>query len=131
MAAVTPLPTSPASRHTPRRYADRGGLSAVSPAPALTESSPHPSTPEGAQTPQPLLCTRHARISVQLCPKLSDEGFVAVRARTPRLWGVLGAVYRPIDGQLQPFPDTGPVPYTDYRTPPGCSPPRCTASSAA
>ncbi|MFJ2249463.1 hypothetical protein ACIQGT_40445 [Streptomyces sp. NPDC093108] len=51
------------------------------------------SWPEGSLTVQPPLCLLHARQSVQQCPHLGKGEHVALRVRSPRLWGAAGALY--------------------------------------
>jgi len=53
--------------------------------------------PEFVGATHPPLCVPCARLSVQLCPHLS-EGAVAVRVADPRPWGVYGALYAPARG---------------------------------
>ena len=50
--------------------------------------------PEQVAATHPPVCVPCARVSVRLCPHLS-EGAVAVRVRNPRLWGVYGVLHAP------------------------------------
>ncbi|SFC18299.1 hypothetical protein [Streptomyces aidingensis] len=70
---------------------------------------------EGMLTAQPPACAEHARLAAERCPHLAAGGFIAVRARLPRLYGVIGTPYRPAPGgRLEPMAaDDIPVPYTD------------------
>ncbi|QNP74954.1 hypothetical protein IAG44_39760 [Streptomyces roseirectus] len=54
--------------------------------------------PEGHLTSQPPLCLRHAQTSVDQCGYLARTGAVALRAKEPRPYGVLGTVYGPGPG---------------------------------
>ncbi|MFD0343995.1 hypothetical protein ACFVH0_35915 [Streptomyces sp. NPDC127117] len=52
-----------------------------------------PTWPEGSRTIQPPLCELHARQAVAQCPHLGRGDHVALRVRSPRLWGAAGALY--------------------------------------
>ncbi|WP_266665182.1 hypothetical protein [Streptomyces sp. NBC_00237] len=76
---------------------------------------------EGYQTAQPPLCLQHAAIATERCGHLLREGVVALRARVPRLYGVLGTYYRsrglqppePIETEKEG--DDVPLSYRDRR----------------
>ncbi|GGY13460.1 hypothetical protein [Streptomyces xanthochromogenes] len=55
-----------------------------------------PMWPEGSLTNMPPLCVTCVRVAVEQCPHARK--FTAVRVRLPRLWGVSGNQYRPIEG---------------------------------
>ncbi|MFJ5307465.1 hypothetical protein [Streptomyces sp. NPDC088350] len=72
---------------------------------------------EGCLTAQPPLCLEHAKAAVEQCGHLVRAGTVALRARVPRLHGVIGALYRAgADGRPEPVEFDGklaqtPLPY--------------------
>jgi hypothetical protein len=75
---------------------------------------------EGVITSQPPVCLRHAAVGIERCSHLLDRGYRLMRVRTPRLYGVVGTMYRPTRaGLLEPVPLTGPdgrdtaIPYTN------------------
>ncbi|MFD7619081.1 hypothetical protein [Streptomyces sp. NPDC059802] len=49
--------------------------------------------PRDSRTVQPPLCELHARQAVNQCPHLGQGEHVALRVRSPRLWGTAGALY--------------------------------------
>lgn len=53
-----------------------------------------PGWPEGVLTAQPPLCLEHARVAIEECHHLVAAGHVAIRAKRPRFYGVLGTPYR-------------------------------------
>lgn len=58
---------------------------------------------EGHLTAQPPLCLEHAKAAVEQCGYLVRAGTVALRARVPRLHGVIGTLYRTgADGRPEP-----------------------------
>lgn len=60
-----------------------------------------PGWPEGALTAQPPLCLDDARVAIKECHHLAGVGHVALRAKLPRLHGVIGTPYRfGVDGVL-------------------------------
>ena len=72
---------------------------------------------EGYRTTQPPLCLEHAAAAVERCGHLVREGAVALRARVPSLYGVLGTYYR-CGGLAPPEPvlaDTDDDPPLSYR----------------
>ncbi|WP_243761602.1 hypothetical protein [Streptomyces sp. YIM 98790] len=70
---------------------------------------------EGMLTAQPPVCAEHARLAAQRCPHLASAGFIVVRARLPRLYGVIGTSYRatPGGGLAADEGDDTPVSYRD------------------
>lgn len=62
-----------------------------------------PGWPERRLTHQPPVCLPHARTAIGLCPYLQREGYVALRVKAPRLYGVFGTPYQLGTGfNLQP-----------------------------
>ncbi|GAA3304763.1 hypothetical protein GCM10020295_56730 [Streptomyces cinereospinus] len=76
--------------------------------------------PEGVLTWQPPLCLDCAAIAIEQCPHLSRSGAVALRARVPRLYGVVGTLYttgadlRPVPAQVSEEARDLPLPYKDH-----------------
>ncbi|MFF3332642.1 hypothetical protein ACFYWX_24300 [Streptomyces sp. NPDC002888] len=76
---------------------------------------------EGHLTAQPPLCLEHAKAAVEQCGHLVRTGAVALRVRVPRLYGVIGTLYRTgPDGQPEPVEFDGasastPLPYRQRR----------------
>lgn len=76
---------------------------------------------EGHLTAQPPLCLEHARAAVEQCGHLVRDGAVALRAKVPRLHGVIGTLYRTgPDGRPEPVELDGesartPLPYKERR----------------
>ncbi len=69
--------------------------------------------PAPIHTTHPPLCVSCARTSVTVCPHLRDH-YVAVRARTHRLYGVNGITYLP--GRQEPMMSgTATVPFDSSR----------------
>jgi hypothetical protein len=73
-----------------------------------------PTWPEGVFTSQPPVCDRHARTAMELCPHAPH--FVMLRSRLPRLWGVLGAIYRLTGEGWVTDTDTPPFKFGDPQT---------------
>ncbi|MFI0155788.1 hypothetical protein [Streptomyces lydicus] len=67
------------------------------------EGKARPGWPEGIRTTEPPLCLPHAQDAVEQCGRLLRDGWVALRARVPRLYGVIGTLFRC-------GPDGAPVP---------------------
>ncbi|UNO42151.1 hypothetical protein KGS77_24845 [Streptomyces sp. MST-110588] len=76
--------------------------------------------PEGVLTWQPPLCLGCAVIAVEQCHHLLRAGAVALRARVPRLYGVIGILYttgtdlRPVPVQVSEEARDTPLPYKDH-----------------
>ena len=76
---------------------------------------------EGYRTVQPPLCLAHAKIATERCGHLLREGAVALRARVPRLYGVLGTYYEfkgflpPEPAEIDPEVVNVPLSYRDRR----------------
>ncbi|MFD3714916.1 hypothetical protein [Streptomyces sp. NPDC058677] len=76
---------------------------------------------EGYRTAQPPLCLQHAAIATERCGHLLREGVVALRARVPRLYGVLGTYYQsrgfqpPEPIETEEEEDDVPLSYRDRR----------------
>jgi hypothetical protein len=75
---------------------------------------------EGMTTAQPPVCLAHAAEGIRRCGHLVDRGYVLVRSRVPRLYGVVGQPYRvganglePAPQRLRPDGAEVPVRYTD------------------
>ncbi|WP_405589695.1 hypothetical protein [Streptomyces sp. NBC_01190] len=75
--------------------------------------------PEGITTGQPPVCLDHALAGIEMCSHLIEHGYVLLRSKVPRLHGVLGQVYTPVDNVLEPLPPLVgpdgsdlPLPYT-------------------
>lgn len=79
---------------------------------------------EGYLTAQPPLCLEHAKVAVEQCGHLVRDGAVALRVRVPRLYGVIGTLYRTgPDGRPEPVEFDGesastPLPYRQRRLTP-------------
>jgi hypothetical protein len=80
---------------------------------------------EGIMTGQPPVCLEHAVAGIESCRHLIEQGYVLVRAKVPRLYGVLGQVFKAVDHTLGPLPAlTGPngedlaIPYTERQLTP-------------
>jgi hypothetical protein len=79
---------------------------------------------EGHLTAQPPLCLEHATAAVEQCGHLVRAGAVALRARVPRLHGVIGTLYRSgPDGRPEPVEfdsesARAPLPYRQRRLTP-------------
>ncbi|RKN09114.1 hypothetical protein D7319_14270 [Streptomyces radicis] len=72
-----------------------------------------PGWPEGVLTTQPPVCLEHAVMASRQCPHLTDAGYVALRAKRPRLYGVFGHAYT-FDrrrGRVRHVPSDGALPY--------------------
>lgn len=74
---------------------------------------------EGITTGQPPVCLDHAVAGIESCRHLIDQGYVLLRSRVPRLYGVHGQVFQAVDHALVPLPRLlGPdgsdllIPYT-------------------
>ncbi|MEU2874151.1 hypothetical protein ABZ769_33985 [Streptomyces olivoreticuli] len=79
------------------------------------EDPKEPGWPEGTLTAQPPLCLKHGVLSGEECVHLASAGFIALRSRRPRLYGVTGTRYR-LNGtfSLEPVTDEHvTVPYGD------------------
>ncbi len=81
-----------------------------------------PGWPEGALTAQPPLCLEHARVAIEECHHLVAGGHVAIRAKRPRLHGVIGTAYRFGTGGVVPAKVDGEteevtLPYGHVRAP--------------
>jgi hypothetical protein len=63
--------------------------------------------PEGALTAQPPLCLEHAVVASQQCVHLTDAGYIALRSRRPRLYGVFGTAYAADKCQAPGFVESG------------------------
>ncbi|MHC5902491.1 hypothetical protein ACVNF4_01000 [Streptomyces sp. S6] len=62
-------------------------------------------------TAQPPVCRRHARTAATLCPYLREEPTVLL-VPTPRIHGVVGALYERTGHRIRPAPaDIGSLPY--------------------
>lgn len=76
---------------------------------------------EGHLTAQPPLCLEHAQVATKQCGHLVRSGAVALRAKVPRLYGVIGTLYRiGPDGQPESVEFDGesartPLPYKERR----------------
>ncbi|ORT61931.1 hypothetical protein [Streptomyces sp. CB03238] len=79
---------------------------------------------EGHLTAQPPLCLEHAKAAVEQCGHLVRAGAVALRVRVPRLYGVIGVLYRTgSDGRPETVEFDGesactPLPYRNRRLTP-------------
>jgi hypothetical protein len=79
---------------------------------------------EGHLTAQPPLCLEHAKAAVEECGHLVRAGAVALRVRLPRLYGVIGTLYRAgPDGRPEPVEFDSesartPLPYRKRRLTP-------------
>lgn len=78
----------------------------------LAAADTDPASPEGALTHQPPLCLEHADVAVSTCPVLR-HGYVALRSRVPRLYGVNGYLYSHRYGHPIELHTERQVPYTD------------------
>ncbi|MDT0344122.1 hypothetical protein [Streptomyces litchfieldiae] len=69
--------------------------------------------PEKSLTAHPPLCLEHAVVASRQCAHLTDAGYVALRAKRPRLYGVFGTAYTTDAlGRATPLPATRePLPY--------------------
>jgi hypothetical protein len=74
---------------------------------------------EGITTGQPPVCLDHAVTGIEHCRHLIDQGYVLLRSRVPRLYGVLGQGFKAVDHALVPLPpllspdgSDLPIPYT-------------------
>lgn len=76
-----------------------------------------PEAVEGTLTHQPPLCLEHAGVSVSGCPTLS-RGYVALRSRVPRLYGVNGFLYGHRHGRPVELHAERRVSYTDRQLTP-------------
>ncbi|MFB7741916.1 hypothetical protein [Streptomyces sp. NPDC056132] len=74
-----------------------------------------PTWPEGSLTNMPPLCVTCARLAVEQCPHAAT--FTPLRVRLPRLWGVSGDAYRPIDGGWEVDRSVPWLRYGDERLP--------------
>jgi hypothetical protein len=83
----------------------------------LAADDVNPDGLEGTLTHQPPLCLEHAGVSARSCPVLR-QGFVALRSRVPRLYGVNGYLYGHRHGQPIEVHAERRVPYTDRQLTP-------------
>ncbi|BBA96888.1 hypothetical protein RVR_2391 [Actinacidiphila reveromycinica] len=75
---------------------------------------------EGMLTGQPPVCLPHAVAAIERCSFLAEQGYVLLRSRVPRLYGVLAATYgirddhalAPLPTPIGPNGEDAPVPYT-------------------
>lgn len=74
---------------------------------------------EGTITGQPPVCLEHAAAGIKRCSHLQDHGYVLLRSKVPRLYGVLSQVFKAVDHTLEPLPpllapdgSNIPIPYT-------------------
>ncbi|SEO93447.1 hypothetical protein [Actinacidiphila rubida] len=74
---------------------------------------------EGIVTAQPPVCLEHAVAGIEECRRLIEEGYVLLRSKVPRLYGVVGTVYSIVGNQIEALPpllhEDGsdcPIPYT-------------------
>ncbi|TXC99258.1 hypothetical protein FS847_06450 [Streptomyces sp. ISID311] len=83
------------------------------------DGSVKPNWPEGALTWQPPLCLDCAVVAVEQCGRLVRDGAVVLRARVPRLYGVIGTLYttgpdlRPVPVKVSDEDEDRPLPYKD------------------
>ncbi|MFJ1545182.1 hypothetical protein [Streptomyces sp. NPDC088246] len=80
---------------------------------AGTEEDPAHRPDEPVRTAQPLVCLKHVRTAIELCPHLR-KGHVAFVARATSVWGVIGSRYRLTATGLEPLPtkdNDAPVAY--------------------